>query len=189
MLLHDNTRQGTSNLSLRIGLNSGPTTAGVLRGEKARFQLFGDVSSTAPYAFRGNNSCRTQTACLLITLFPSPPLDSQHSFKNGSEWWTFSYSCQWLYCGINRIGWKRVSIRHIYTFQAFPISTSLTIRLYFDVSYQSNWLTAREELIEPKGKGTMQTYWCDPVTNSRKWWFGRHGHYLVKDWIKRHFQA
>jgi Adenylate and Guanylate cyclase catalytic domain len=35
--------QGTSELSLRIGLNSGPTTAGVLRGEKARFQLFGDV--------------------------------------------------------------------------------------------------------------------------------------------------
>jgi class 3 adenylate cyclase len=31
-------------LALRIGLNSGPTTAGVLRGEKARFQLFGDVS-------------------------------------------------------------------------------------------------------------------------------------------------
>jgi hypothetical protein len=37
------TLQGTSDLSLRIGLNSGPTTAGVLRGEKARFQLFGDV--------------------------------------------------------------------------------------------------------------------------------------------------
>ena len=35
--------QGTSSLALRIGLNSGPTTAGVLRGEKARFQLFGDV--------------------------------------------------------------------------------------------------------------------------------------------------
>jgi class 3 adenylate cyclase len=35
--------QGTTELSLRIGLNSGPTTAGVLRGEKARFQLFGDV--------------------------------------------------------------------------------------------------------------------------------------------------
>jgi Adenylate and Guanylate cyclase catalytic domain len=37
--------QGTSDLALRIGLNSGPTTAGVLRGEKARFQLFGDVST------------------------------------------------------------------------------------------------------------------------------------------------
>jgi hypothetical protein len=29
---------------MRVGLNSGPTTAGVLRGAKARFQLFGDVS-------------------------------------------------------------------------------------------------------------------------------------------------
>jgi hypothetical protein len=35
--------QGTGGLALRIGLNSGPTTAGVLRGEKSRFQLFGDV--------------------------------------------------------------------------------------------------------------------------------------------------
>lgn len=39
-------RQGTAELSLRLGLNSGPTTAGVLRGEKSRFQLFGDVSSS-----------------------------------------------------------------------------------------------------------------------------------------------
>jgi class 3 adenylate cyclase len=31
----------TSELQVRIGLNSGPVTAGVLRGEKARFQLFG----------------------------------------------------------------------------------------------------------------------------------------------------
>lgn len=37
-------QQGTADLTLRLGLNSGPTTAGVLRGEKARFQLFGDVS-------------------------------------------------------------------------------------------------------------------------------------------------
>jgi class 3 adenylate cyclase len=35
--------QGTSDLAMRVGLNSGPTTAGVLRGAKARFQLFGDV--------------------------------------------------------------------------------------------------------------------------------------------------
>ena len=28
----------------RFGLHSGPVTAGVLRGQKARFQLFGDVS-------------------------------------------------------------------------------------------------------------------------------------------------
>jgi len=32
---------GTSELALRVGMHSGPVTAGVLRGEKGRFQLFG----------------------------------------------------------------------------------------------------------------------------------------------------
>lgn len=36
----------TAELQLRCGLNSGPVTAGVLRGEKARFQLFGDTVNT-----------------------------------------------------------------------------------------------------------------------------------------------
>ena len=31
----------TGDLQARVGLHSGPVTAGVLRGEKARFQLFG----------------------------------------------------------------------------------------------------------------------------------------------------
>jgi Adenylate and Guanylate cyclase catalytic domain len=34
---------GTGSLALRVGLHSGPVTAGVLRGDNARFQLFGDV--------------------------------------------------------------------------------------------------------------------------------------------------
>ena len=38
---------GTSELALRIGLHSGAVTAGVLRGEKSRFQLFGDTMNTA----------------------------------------------------------------------------------------------------------------------------------------------
>ncbi|CAB9505993.1 Receptor-type guanylate cyclase gcy [Seminavis robusta] len=33
----------TSELGIRFGLHSGPITAGVLRGERARFQLFGDT--------------------------------------------------------------------------------------------------------------------------------------------------
>ena len=34
-------------LDIRIGVHSGPVTAGVLRGERARFQLFGETVNVA----------------------------------------------------------------------------------------------------------------------------------------------
>ena len=37
----------TGDLNIRIGLHSGPVTAGILRGERSRFQLFGDTMNTA----------------------------------------------------------------------------------------------------------------------------------------------
>lgn len=37
---------GTGDITMRFGLHSGPVTAGVLRGAKARFQLFGDTGKT-----------------------------------------------------------------------------------------------------------------------------------------------
>jgi hypothetical protein len=45
--LSDQLGPETLALAMRIGLHSGPVTAGVLRGEKARFQLFGDTVNTA----------------------------------------------------------------------------------------------------------------------------------------------
>ena len=37
----------TGELSMRFGLNSGPVTASLLRGQQSRFQLFGDTVNTA----------------------------------------------------------------------------------------------------------------------------------------------
>ncbi|CAB9519856.1 Receptor-type guanylate cyclase gcy [Seminavis robusta] len=39
--------EDTLNLKMRVGCHSGPVTAGVLRGDKGRFQLFGDTVNTA----------------------------------------------------------------------------------------------------------------------------------------------
>lgn len=36
----------TAELGMRVGLHSGPVTAGVLRGERSRFQLFGDTMNS-----------------------------------------------------------------------------------------------------------------------------------------------
>ena len=36
----------TTELGIRFGMHSGPVTAGVLRGDRARFQLFGDTVNT-----------------------------------------------------------------------------------------------------------------------------------------------
>eukprot|EP00934_Nitzschia_sp_Nitz4_P001393 Nitzschia sp. Nitz4//scaffold87_size112219//25122//28676//NITZ4_004067-RA/size112219-processed-gene-0.3-mRNA-1//1//CDS//3329559348//1393//frame0 len=62
---------GTETLRMRYGLNSGPTTAGVLRGDRSRFQLFGDTCNTASRMESTSQPNRIQatrkTADLLIS--------------------------------------------------------------------------------------------------------------------------
>ena len=41
--LVDTLGEDTANLQLRVGIHSGKVTGGCLRGQKARFQLFGDT--------------------------------------------------------------------------------------------------------------------------------------------------
>ena len=45
--LTETMREDTAALSMRVGLHSGPVKAGVLRGVKGHFQLFGDTVNTA----------------------------------------------------------------------------------------------------------------------------------------------
>jgi class 3 adenylate cyclase len=60
---------GTGDLKLRIGMHSGPVTGGVLRGERSRFQLFGDtMNTTARIESTGARGCihlSSETAELL----------------------------------------------------------------------------------------------------------------------------
>ena len=52
-------------LYYQFGLHSGPVTAGVLRGDRARFQLFGDTVNTA--ARMESTGCRDKIQCSKTT--------------------------------------------------------------------------------------------------------------------------
>ena len=61
----------TASLEMRVGLHSGAVTGGVLRGQKGRFQLFGDAMNTASRmesnGVGGRIHCSDSTASELIS--------------------------------------------------------------------------------------------------------------------------
>jgi class 3 adenylate cyclase len=94
----------TGDLYLRIGVHSGPVTAGVLRGEKSRFQLFGDTVNTAAIIGSTSKPKKIQISQSTADLVK----------EGGKEY----------------------------------------------------WIGEREEKVQVKGKGDMQTYWVIPRTGA-----------------------
>ena len=60
---------GTASLGMRFGLHSGPVTAGVLRGEKSRFQLFGDTINVVSLHYEATLSHPCVKVLFLTTSF------------------------------------------------------------------------------------------------------------------------
>jgi len=89
--------QDVNDLQLRVGIHSGQVTAGVLRGEKSRFQLFGDTVNTASRMESTGKPGRIQISSETYSLLHAAGLDA--------------------------------------------------------------WTVKRNELVEAKGKGLLQTYW------------------------------
>ena len=57
----------TADLSMRFGLHSGPVTAGVLRGDRARFQVFGDTVNTGKSSRKNGVNPGNKALFLLLT--------------------------------------------------------------------------------------------------------------------------
>jgi hypothetical protein len=69
--------------------------------------------------------------------------------------------------GSHTTGRKRVCFQEMLYLMCFLENYILTFfRFVFCIVVHRHWLTARSEQVMAKGKGSMQTYWCDPSSVS-----------------------
>ena len=76
---------GTSELGMRFGLHSGAVTAGVVRGQNARFQLFGDVRTES----LSNCSWCEEKWHTDLSSFSWASADDEHCVENGINWYAW----------------------------------------------------------------------------------------------------
>ena len=122
----------TGDLALRTGLHSGPVTAGVLRGEKSRFQLFGDTMNTVRAILDTLLLCFRQILCCT------------HDFD--------SFIHLLLFAILQTARIETTGLAH-------KIHVSHECAEELHKGDKHHWIKKRDDTIMAKGKGEMQSYW------------------------------
>ena len=129
--------------SMRFGLHSGPVTAGVLRGERSRFQLFGDTVNTG------------QMPLCLSCCFGQTNPDQQLTLSDLSLClFIYVFVCINTAARVESTGMK--GCIHLSQEAADEISAS----------GKAIWVKQREDKVQAKGKGEMTTFWLSLAENS-----------------------
>jgi Adenylate and Guanylate cyclase catalytic domain len=135
----------TGELTMRFGLHSGPVTAGVLRGERARFQLFGDTVNTGTFVRLVRESGDKQQEAESTN-------DSNGSCPRTS-FFTPSHETR-----------THTAARMESTGVRDKIQCSQATADILIESGKQHWLKLRPDGVAAKGKGLLTTYWLNPST-------------------------
>lgn len=116
---------------MRIGIHSGPVTAGVLRGDRARFQLFGDTINTGKFI-----------VCLGLRVRIISALKATDAILTRVQ----TVHC-FLAARIESTGMReRIHLSEQTAMQLMKFG-------------KQEWMVRREDAVEAKGKGILVTYW------------------------------